>query len=208
MTETAGISPPHLITASFLPADEREELLRWAIANEHLFKPALTDHGLQQVARHALCLRDLGPWAERLQARALGELPHWINQLRVTPFVPSVVELELVAHNHGAHFTIHSDTYSSSQPARGDRMLSAIYYFHDPSPQFSGGDLRLHRVGAATVANALDINPCSDRLVVFPSWWPHEVMRVSCASGAFEHSRFSLNCWVHRARPDGPEALP
>lgn len=206
MSEAASINAPHIVTASFLAADERRELLNWTLAHQTKFRPAKTSHGLQPSARHALCLRDLGPWTERLSAHALACLPVWIAQLRVTSFVPSLVELELVAHNDGAFFAIHSDTYSASQPARGDRMLSAVYYFHDASARFTGGALRLHRVGQPAGAGAIDISPEGDRLVVFPSWWPHEVSRVSCASGAFEDSRFSLNCWVHRAREAGTGA--
>ena len=175
-------------------------MLRWAIDQQAAFSPAKTNHGLQPTARNALCLRDLGPWAERLRAHALAQLPEWMAQLRVTPFVPSHIELELVAQNDGAHFAIHSDTYSTSQSAMGDRMISAIYYFHDAPARFTGGLLRLHKVGMPAGVGAIDISPDHDRLVVFPSWWPHEVSRISCESGAFEDSRFSLNCWVHRAR--------
>lgn len=192
--------PPHLLVDDFLPEAERAGLLRWALDNRDRFRAAETDQGVYAAARDALSLRDLGPWTDRLQARALAQLPGWIARLRVTPFEPSLVELEAVAHNHGAHFTIHSDTYRSGQPARGDRMLSAVYYFHDAPRRFAGGALRLHRLGAQAGDPGLDIAPETGRLAVFPSWWPHEVMPVTCDSRAFEDSRFSLNCWLYRAR--------
>jgi Rps23 Pro-64 3,4-dihydroxylase Tpa1-like proline 4-hydroxylase len=44
----------------------------------------------------------------------------------------------------------------------------------------------------------VDIEPANDTLVFFPSWYPHEVLPVSCPSGRFEDSRFAINCWVHR----------
>lgn len=195
-----GPVPPHLITDDFLSTAERGELLRWVQDNRDRFRPAKTDQGVQAIARDALSLRDPGPWSDLLRERALARRAEWIARLRVTPFEPSLVELELAAHNHGSHFTIHSDTYRSSQPAFGDRMLSAVYYFHDEPKRFSGGTLRLHKLGARAGDPGLDISPDSGRLVVFPSWWPHEVIRVSCESRDFEDSRFSLNCWLHRAR--------
>jgi Rps23 Pro-64 3,4-dihydroxylase Tpa1-like proline 4-hydroxylase len=127
-------------------------------------------------------------------------VPGWIATLRVTPFDIHEIELELAAHNDGAHFQLHSDTYASHQPARGDRMLSAVYYFHRAPKRFEGGCLRLHRIGAQPGDEGHDIPPEQNSLVVFPSWGPHEVMRVSCPSGEFADSRFAVNCWVYRAR--------
>jgi len=195
-----GPSPPHLIIDDFLSAGECADLLRWVHDNRDRFRPAKTDQGVQAEARDALSLRDLGPWTDLLRERALARCTGWIARLKVTPFEPSLVDLELAAHNHGSHFTIHSDTYRSGVPARGDRMLSAVYYFHEEPRRFAGGALRLHRLGARAGDTGLDISPDHGRLVIFPSWWPHEVLRVSCETGAFEDSRFSLNCWIHRAR--------
>lgn len=195
-----GPAPPHLITDDFLSPAERGDLLRWVQDNRDRFRPAKTDQGLRTLARDALSLRDLGPWADLLRERALAQVADWIARLKVTRFEVSRVELELAAHNHGSHFTIHSDTYRSDMPSMGDRMLSAVYYFHEEPRRFSGGMLRLHRLGAHAGDPGIDVSPDHGRLIVFPSWWPHEVLRVSCESGAFEDSRFSLNCWIHRAR--------
>ena len=195
-----GPSPPHLIAEDVLPPEDRPALLQWTLETRERFEAAKTGHGVQEIARDALSLRDLGPFAAIIRDRALASLDAWVAQLKVTPFEPSLVELELAAHNHGSHFTIHSDTYRSDQPAIGDRMLSAVYYFHEEPKRFTGGALRLHRLGAQAGDAGLDIGPDHNRLVVFPSWWPHEVLRVSCERRRFEDSRFSLNCWMHRAR--------
>ena len=136
-----------------------------------------------------------------LEARIAALVPEWIAGLRVTPFEISEIELELAAHNDGAHFALHADTYATHLKARGDRMLSAVYYFHAEPRAFDGGALRLHRIGARPGdPGAADISPDQNSLVVFPSWGPHEVMRVSCPSRAFAGSRFAVNCWVYRAR--------
>lgn len=192
---------PHLRIADFLPEDEHAALLDWALANEARFVPAGLAGGLvKPEVRRAASLRDLGPLAAPLEARIRAAVPDWIAALRVTPFDVHEVELELAAHNDGAHFLLHSDTYTTDQPARGDRMLSAVYYFHREPKRFEGGCLRLHRIGAQEGDEGLDVAPEQNSLVVFPSWGPHEVMLVSCPSGAFADSRFAVNCWVYRAR--------
>lgn len=192
---------PHLRCTDFLDAGMHAALLDWTLANESRFVPAqLAGPMVRPEARRALVLRDLGPVAALLGARLRAEAPHWAAALRSTPFQTSEVELELAAHNDGAHFTLHSDTYSSAEAARGDRMLSAVYYFHRQPRSFAGGALRLHRLGAAAGDAGFDIAPEDNSLAVFPSWGPHEVMPVSCASGAFADSRFAVNCWIYRAR--------
>jgi Rps23 Pro-64 3,4-dihydroxylase Tpa1-like proline 4-hydroxylase len=192
---------PHLRVHGFFDAPTQAALLDWALANEARFIPAQLAGGLvKPEARRALILRDLGPLAALLDARMRAEAPHWTATLKSTPFETSEVELELAAHNDGAHFTLHSDTYARDEVARGDRMLSAVYYFHRQPKAFEGGALRLHRLNAAAGDAGIDIAPDDNSLVVFPSWGPHEVMPVGCPSRAFADSRFAVNCWIYRAR--------
>ena len=192
---------PHLRIADFLDAQMHAALLDWALANEARFVPAQLAGGLvEPEARRALVLRDLGPITATLDTRLRDAAPGWAASLRSTPFVTSEVELELAAHNDGAHFTLHSDTYARDEVARGDRMLSAVYYFHRQPKAFTGGALRLHRLGAAPGDPGEDVAPDDNSLVVFPSWGPHQVMPVRCPSRAFADSRFAVNCWIYRAR--------
>ncbi|MCA1196390.1 2OG-Fe(II) oxygenase [Sphingomonas sp. R647] len=192
---------PHLRVSSFLDPEMHAALLDWTLSNAARFVPAQLAGGMvNPAARSALVLRDLGPLATPLDARMRAETSGWTASLRATRFETSEVELELAAHNEGAHFTLHTDTYASADAARGDRMLSAVYYFHRQPKGFDGGALRLHRLGAAPGDAGEDITPDDNSLVVFPSWGPHEVMPVSCASGAFADSRFAVNCWIYRAR--------
>jgi SM-20-related protein len=192
---------PHLRQPDFLRSDEHAALLDWALASEARFAPAALAGGVVDAnVRHALSLRDLGPLHAVLETRVAAAVPGWIAALRVTPFEISDIELELAAHNHGAHFTLHADTYTRDKRARGDRMLSAVHYFHREPKGFRGGCLRLHRLGARPGDPGTDIEPEQNSLVVFPSWAPHEVMPVECPSGEFADSRFAVNCWVYRAR--------
>jgi Rps23 Pro-64 3,4-dihydroxylase Tpa1-like proline 4-hydroxylase len=197
-----GPMMPYRVLQDFLPAEMHRELLDWTLANEARFRPAPLAGGVvDPEIRSAKVLRDLGPVEEPLRAKIADLVPLWIAELRVTPFEVTEIELELAAHNDGAHFMLHTDTYRTGLKARGDRMLSAVYYFHAEPRAFVGGMLRLHRIGAQPGdVSGVDIAPDQNSLVVFPSWGPHEVLRVSCPSGAFADSRFAVNCWVYRAR--------
>jgi Rps23 Pro-64 3,4-dihydroxylase Tpa1-like proline 4-hydroxylase len=197
-----GPMMPYRVLRDFLAVEQHRELLDWTLANEARFRPAPLAGGVVDPAfRKASVMRDLGPMGPVLEARIAGLVPGWIAELRVTPFAISEIELELAAHNDGAHFALHADTYATHLKARGDRMLSGVYYFHAEPKGFEGGMLRLHRIGArAGDMSGADIPPEQNSLVVFPSWGPHEVLRVSCPSGAFAESRFAVNCWVYRAR--------
>ncbi|MDH7972652.1 2OG-Fe(II) oxygenase [Sphingomonas sp. AR_OL41] len=196
-----GLIVPSLVIDQFLGLPDRDALLDWALANEARFAPASLAGGIvDDSVRRASSLRDLGPLDAVLRARVTAAVPGWVAQLRVTPFDIHDIELELAAHNDGAHFHLHSDTYASGMKTRGDRLLSAVYYFYRGPAAFAGGALRLHRLGAEPGDTGQDIAPIDNRMVVFPSWGPHEVMPVSCPSRAFADSRFAVNCWVYRAR--------
>lgn len=196
-----GPMMPHLIIPDFLPGGEHRALLDWVLANEDRFQAAPLAGGVvDPQIRRAMVTRKLGPSGPVFEAVIRGSVAHWIAALRVTPFETSEVELELAAHNDGAHFMLHTDTYRTGIQARGDRMLSAVYYFHREPKAFSGGMLRLHRLGARPGDEGVDVAPDQNCLVVFPSWGPHEVTPIACPSGDFADSRFAVNCWVYRAR--------
>ncbi|MFA5966783.1 MAG: 2OG-Fe(II) oxygenase [Sphingomonas sp.] len=203
---TGGLPPPGLVVPSlvidhFLTTSERDALFDWALENEARFVPASLAGGVvDPTVRSASSLRDLGPLDAVLRERVTAAVPGWVATLRLTPFAIHDIELELAAHNDGAYFRLHSDTYASNMKTRGDRMLSAVYYFHRTPRAFAGGELRLHRLGAEPGDKGQDIAPKDNRMAVFPSWGPHEVLPVTCPSGAFADSRFAVNCWVYRAR--------
>lgn len=192
--------PPYRIDDDLLDAHERTALLDWALANERRFTASTLQGGrVDPAIRLASSLRDLGPLdpvlRERIRSRGAG----LVKSLRLTSFEINEIELELVAHNEGAHFVRHEDTYTgNSQSRRGERMLSAVYYFYREPKRFSGGELRLHRLGAAPEDAGFDIEPAQGRLITFPSWAPHEVRRVAVPTRNFADSRFAVNCWVYR----------
>jgi Rps23 Pro-64 3,4-dihydroxylase Tpa1-like proline 4-hydroxylase len=195
--------PPHVIRRDFLPADMASQFVAYALANEGRFAASKVGVGgelrVDPRVRRSMALGDFGPLRDALQERLLPLGPTLTAELRVTPFEGGKIELDMAAHNDGAFYTRHIDTQ------RGDdqqtmRVLSAVYYFHTSTKAFSGGALRLHAIGGDDAGKYVDLEPAHNTLVVFPSWMSHEVMPVSCPSGRFADSRFSINCWFRKAR--------
>jgi SM-20-related protein len=214
-----GSSLPYWRALDFLPEAEREALLSWTLAHRNSFKPArvssLKQGGPDEVdpaRRIALTCRDLGSIESMLRVRMLERIPELLNRTGTGGPPPTMLELELAAHGNGAHFRRHVDLpigkpwrmAISENKLEGDRVLSAVYYFHREPRRFSGGELRLHPLesfGAGAevdCGNHIDLDPLSNSFVVFPSWVPHEVRTVTVSSGDFVDHRFALNCWFRR----------
>jgi SM-20-related protein len=195
------LMPPYRVYNGFLDSDARKALLAWAIENEAKFESAgiSVENKVDPSYRMSLLMSDLGPMKAVLRQRVLDFVPTLIRDLRVTPFEPSKVELELAAHNDGAFYKRHIDTFIGAARQASDRLLSGVYYFHAEPKAFSGGALRLHPFAETkNEDNFVDVQPEQNMFLVFPSWASHEVRPVSCPSRRFFDSRFAVNCWVHR----------
>lgn len=199
--------PPFHIVRDFLPEEERSALLDFALASEANFVAATVQRAGESVldpkARISSTTSELGPFRKLLRDRLREASPGLFAAVGVKPFEVARLELELAAHNDGAHFNVHRDTLRLAAPVEGQgrthRVVSGVYYFHSEPKAFSGGELRLLPFHAATGAAPIDIEPAQNSLVVFPAFAPHEVLRVSCPSRRFADSRFAVNCWFHRA---------
>ena len=203
-----GPLPPHRVFRNFLNEDEHAALLHWATASEELLAPSTLGTGgnvyLEHRGSRSLFLKErLGPWKDMLRNRLRAAMPELFVGAGLKPFEVSRFELELVVYGDGAHFARHVDTMRAGAPSEADRLLTGVYYFHTEPRAFSGGELRLFRFGdsGAAPGDFVDIAPEQNSLVVFPSWASHEVRPVHCPGGAYRDSRFSVNCWLERARP-------
>ena len=112
-------------------------------------------------------------------------------------FEQDELDLQLVASRDGGLFGLHSDTGTGDDRMDADRVVSSVYYMHRLPKAFSGGELVMHAIGGGETRV---IEPVHDRLVVFPSFAPHEVARIIVPGDAFEDARFSINCWLCRKR--------
>ena len=205
-TSARGFLPPHRVLPGFLRPAEVERLLAHVAARETAFattKVGPANNGrIDPAIRVSASLKDLGEFQALLRARLRGVTEDLIAGLRVSPFVTTQIELELVAHGDGAFYRRHIDTgWSTESPQI--RVISGVYYVHRQPQGFAGGALRLHATGDPD--RFVDIEPVHNTLLVFPSWAPHEVRPVSCPSGQFMDSRFAINCWLYARRPGGAD---
>jgi len=199
------LMPPYIEQQGFLEEDLVTQIITHVAASESEFVPtgiSFESHNVNPSVRSSACLPGIRNLRKLLKAKILAIVPSLITALRVTPFEPSGVEIELVAHGDGGFYKPHIDTFTGKdEKISKQRLLSAVYYFHTEPKAYSGGELRLHAFGSADKENAfVDIKPTRNTLIAFPSWASHEVRPVKCSSKRFMDSRFSINMWVKRDR--------
>ncbi|HUE10898.1 MAG TPA: 2OG-Fe(II) oxygenase [Steroidobacteraceae bacterium] len=200
-----ALMPPYLVIRDFLEADTVARLLAYTLENARAFEPTQVRDSERRKAdptvRVSVATRDLGPFRPILKSKVLDLVPDLVAKLRTNPVDAPRLELQLVAHGDGAFYKRHIDTRTASD-LNDIRLLSGVYYFHVQPRAFTGGALRLYAIGDPAKATFADIEPEHNTLLVFPSWALHEVMPVSCPSRQFADSRFAINCWIYRSKPE------
>jgi Rps23 Pro-64 3,4-dihydroxylase Tpa1-like proline 4-hydroxylase len=194
---------PHLVWRDFLPVAEHKAILEWALANRASFAPSLVGRGkLRAGFRSSATVTATDyPWKGGFRERVRDAVPALAGALGVAAFAVEQIQLSLIAYNDGDFYREHVDTEPSRDRAHaGDRVLSAVYYFHREPQAYSGGALRLHAFNPAS-DRFEDVAPEQNSLIAFASFARHEVRPVMCPSRRFEDSRFAINCWVRRAPP-------
>lgn len=203
-----GLAPRHLVIDGFLGPEAAAGLLAQVQAGAENFTPSQVWRGDKfaesNEVRSSLRLPgrvgvDLTGFTDAVIAR-FDELLDGLGMPRFDIFH---AERSIVAHGDGDFYRPHIDT--RTQPGGGApdsvRVISCVYYLNAEPKGFSGGELALHPLGVPVGSEpAALIAPVHDRLAVFPSFVPHEVLPITCPSGRFEDSRFSVNCWLHKAR--------
>jgi Rps23 Pro-64 3,4-dihydroxylase Tpa1-like proline 4-hydroxylase len=191
----------------FLMPAELDELMRYTQANEQNFElsevvsPGVQGRGkVDDEYRRSRVLMNLGVHEARLLERIQGMLPAVFQKLKMAAFVPGRTEVQITASNDGDFFREHSD---NSHPEIASRALTFVYFFHAEPRPFQGGELRLYdsriegdvrvRRGAGRV-----VIPEQNQMVFFPSDLVHEITPVICPSRSFQHSRFTVNGWLHQ----------
>ncbi|HQT27318.1 MAG TPA: 2OG-Fe(II) oxygenase [Burkholderiales bacterium] len=194
--------PPCKIIDGFLGEEMVERLLAHSMAREGTFAPTgvggNSNWRIDPEIRTSLVLRDFGGLLPELEARFMERMPWATRELRLSPIELTRCEIELVSHGDGAYYKRHIDTQTGIPDGKTRRALTGVLYFHALPKKFEGGEFRLFSLNSQ---NFIDIEPERDRLVLFPSWAPHEVRPVSCPSGEFMDSRFAINCWYRRRNP-------
>ena len=197
---------PYVQIRDFLPQPELEELLDYVLSHPHRFRPATVGNGdlsiLDTNVRVALTWGNLGPLEGPLEARFRDSLPSIMERTGISGPTPDQLEVGLAAHGDGAFYRSHIDLVigdnSSNRTSESRRVVSAVFYFHAEPKRFSGGELRLFRLGSES--GFVDIEPLQNSLIAFHSWMRHEVRPVAVPSGEFRDYRFAINCWYGRRR--------
>jgi SM-20-related protein len=198
--------PGHVVIDGFLPDELAQALLDHALQNETLFLPAqVKTEGSYRVSaddRQAFSTDELGPQRPRFTAAIEAHFEHLCRETGLARFPVAAWDVEMAAHRDGGYFHEHIDTMTAeNRPAQlGDRIISLVYYLHRPGARFTGGELVLRPFvgndGEARIA------PRHNRLVAFPSFARHEVEPIKVPGDAWQDARFSINCWLLRARAD------
>lgn len=202
-----GLSTRFLVIDDFLGRDASATLLEQILAGAERFTPShvrlSSGFGEASGIRSSLRLPGrVGVDLAHFTAAITGRFDEWLAATGMPHFPISHAERSIVAHGDGDFYRAHVDTRTRPDNDARDsvRVLSCVYYLHARPARFTGGELVLHRLGARAGSDpAAVIEPAHDRLAVFPSFVPHEVREIACPSGRFEDSRFSINCWLHRA---------
>jgi SM-20-related protein len=202
-----GPLPRYLIVRNFLSDIQAAELLTFSLQKERSFESTTVDHsGYEHENRAHRSSRKLrgawDEWKEPLREHLAQAFPSACAGVGVREIPYSWIELELVAHNDGDRFGRHIDTlrHDGAGTEKSARFLSGVYYFFKEPRAFSGGELRIHPFGTAGRSGSChDIIPEHNSVVFFPAIASHEVLPVHCPTRAFADSRFSINCWFHRA---------
>ena len=194
----------YLVVDGFLAPALLADILGRTLAHRQSFQPTrvrVDEQGVidPQIRRSLRCTAGLGPFKTPFVAAVHARFAEFCAAAGVPEFAIADTEIELAAHGDGGFYKVHLDTYTQADRADAvtDRMLSLVFYFNVEPQAYSGGELLLHRFGRGEPARVV---PCNNRLVVFSSIAPHEVLPVSCPSGEFADYRFAVNCWLHRAR--------
>jgi Rps23 Pro-64 3,4-dihydroxylase Tpa1-like proline 4-hydroxylase len=194
----------HLAIDDFLPAEDHAALLAFTLENEAAFTPSEvrregSAYHAPETRKSLFCQAPLGALEDCFRAAVLARKDEFFAATGTPPFEVAKCEIELAAHRDGCFFAPHQDTFTGESRAgyRSDRLVSSVWYFHAQPRGFTGGELAIYPFGEGEPDL---IEPRNNRLVVFPSVAFHEVLPISCPGDAFADARFSINCWLRRAR--------
>jgi SM-20-related protein len=212
MTSDAGLAAsacPHLVVRDALGPGMTADLLQYVAARQADFVASVVrsrETGERRVdygVRNCVSLPDLGPFRAPFEAFVRGTIPAARAQLAASETALEPKDFEIVAYRDGNSFAAHIDTNEKRHKVR---VLSCVYYFAAAPRRFRGGELRVYGMPTLSAAKTgqvpfVDVMPETDSMIIFPSWLRHEVLPVQVPSGDWPDSRFTLNCWLHRAAP-------
>lgn len=195
-----------VVLDEFLAPQELVELTRFTLDHEADFQasevlsPTAEGGVVSYDHRRSRVLMDLGKYQDVMLERIKTVLPQVLQRLGMEEFAMTGVEMQVTASNDEDFFHFHSDNASDRVSSR---YLTFVYFFHGEPCRFEGGELRIHdarlQEGAYVSEGTYQtIIPRQNQIVFFPCELLHEITPVTCSSGLFADSRFTLNGWLRR----------
>ena len=199
------IAPKFVVIDDLLPGYVLAGIDAHVMANPDALE--LKDFGGSPQEGHYSALRRL--WVHRNalgphETAFCGAIKKHLDQIfggaGIEPFEIARMEIEVCAQRPGSFFAKHIDTDTRDivGSTSSDRIISVVFYFPREPLAFTGGELIFYdftgKVATGTVA------PRRNRSVAFPSFAAHEVTQLMGADDHPENARWSVNCWLHRAR--------
>lgn len=186
---------------NFLGDEAAADLLALALANESGFEPSSVSRYQagevdRQIRRSSTFSGDWNEHRERFRAAIDQITPQLLEATGVRDWSPKKIQIDLAVHRDGDFFRAHRDTLVGQHRTNGVRLVSAVYYFFRKPRGFEGGQLAVFDPRGSQET----IEPEHDRLVVFPSFLPHEVRPISVPDDEFADARFSVNCWLNQVQ--------
>lgn len=196
-TGAAFDATPYLTLDDFLGTGPAGALLDHACRQLPRFEKAGVGHSekwkINPAIRSARLTGDLGPHRDILRLAIRSVLPRILDEFGMKTPVEFKFEMTLVNYRDGDFYRRHIDTFTGGGTSRLSRLITCVYYVHRQPRVFTGGDLRLHSISGNRF---IDIESRFDRLAVFPSWLPHEVLPVGLQVEDPAAGRFAVNIWV------------
>ena len=183
---TAADEEPYYRVSNFLSRETAELILRDLLERRSEFRPrGINPSGTARCYRMGTLWLPCAEFVQRFE----NLIPTLQTRFGTVLRQPQL-ELLAQAYNDESFFGKHSDVDSGG--ANWQRRLSGVYYLHQRPRKFKGGCLVVY--GGRGSAHL--VNPDHNSAVFFARNAIHEVLPVSCASRAFEDSRFALNVWI------------
>ena len=198
---------PHVIIDDFLPDRVHHGLVQHVLTVADFTQGKVRIDGRDDHApelRRGLHSDDrLGAFLAPFRKAVTDRFDDLRDGLKMPQFDRSGFEILLVAHNDGDFYAPHRDVFTGKERllTPGDRMITLVYYLHRAPRAFTGGELRIFPFGDSP---PLLVEPRDNRLIAFPSFLLHEVRPIAVPDRDFANSRFSVSCWLNRARPAAP----
>jgi Rps23 Pro-64 3,4-dihydroxylase Tpa1-like proline 4-hydroxylase len=182
---------------NFLSPQEHQNMVEWVLKYEQNFELSKSSSSKESYRRSLVML--LTPEAEILIAQRITPIVLMaMEKLGVSGLNLDKIEAQITAHNDGNYYRTHNDNGMSPLD---ERELTYVYYFYREPKAFSGGELVLYdekKEGDRFLkADSFKlIEPTNNSIIFFRSRYWHQVLPVSCPSGNFADSRFTINGWI------------